>query len=365
MITFPVPSPTKKRLFLIDGYAMVYRAHFAMIRSPLITSDGRHTSALFGFINSVFKLLRDESPDYLAAVFDGKEKTFRHKMYPEYKATREKMPDELREQLPSMWNLVEAMNIPRLEVEGYEADDIIGTLALKAQAEGLECCIVSGDKDFMQLITDQILMHAPGKGGESIVYGPLEVEEKWGVPPERIVDLLGLMGDSSDNVPGVQGVGQKTAVKLLQEYGSFENILEHAEEVKNKRVREGLTHGVDIAHLSRELVTLKTDLDLPIKLEEMKLSQFDFEAMNQLFKELEFFRLQSQLDAFRGDENVKTIKEVEKNYITADSEKALKSMVKSLKGSDLISFDVESTSTDPMRAEIVGLSFAVEPDAGW
>lgn len=365
MITFPVPSPTKKRLFLIDGYAMVYRAHFAMIRSPLITSDGRHTSALFGFINSVFKLLRDESPDYLAAVFDGKEKTFRHKMYPEYKATREKMPDELREQLPSMWNLVEAMNIPRLEVEGYEADDIIGTLALKAQAEGLECCIVSGDKDFMQLITDQILMHAPGKGGESIVYGPLEVEEKWGVPPERIVDLLGLMGDSSDNVPGVQGVGQKTAVKLLQEYGSFENILEHAEEVKNKRVREGLTHGVDIAHLSRELVTLKTDLDLPIKIEEMKLGQFDFEAMNQLFKELEFFRLQSQLDAFRGDENVKTIKEVEKNYITADSEKALKSMVKSLKGSDLISFDVESTSTDPMRAEIVGFSFAVEPDAGW
>ena len=365
MITYPVPSSRKKRLFLIDGYAMVYRAHFGMIRSPLITSDGRHTSALFGFINSLFKLLRDESPDYLAAVFDGKEKTFRHKMYPEYKATREKMPDELREQLPYMWKLIEAMNIPRLEMAGYEADDIIGTLAMKARAAGLECRIISGDKDFMQLITDQILMHAPGKSGESIIYGPLEVEEKWGVPPERIIDLLGLMGDSSDNVPGVQGVGQKTAVKLLQEYGSFENILKHAGEVKNKRVREGLTQGVDDAHLSRELVTIKTDLDLPIEVEEMELGRFDFETMDQLFQELEFFRLQSQLDAFRGEENIKMVEEVEKDFVTVESLKELKTLVKTLKGAELISFDVESTSTDPMRAEIVGFSFAVMPDAGW
>ena len=365
MITYPVPSSRKKRLFLIDGYAMVYRAHFGMIRSPLITSDGRHTSALFGFINSLFKLLRDESPDYLAAVFDGKEKTFRHKMYPEYKATREKMPDELREQLPYMWKLIEAMNIPRLEMAGYEADDIIGTLAMKARAAGLECRIISGDKDFMQLITDQILMHAPGKSGESIIYGPLEVEEKWGVPPERIIDLLGLMGDSSDNVPGVQGVGQKTAVKLLQEYGSFENILKHAGEVKNKRVREGLTQGVDDALLSRELVTIKTDLDLPIEVEEMELGQFDFETMDRLFQELEFFRLQSQLDAFRGEENIKMVEEVEKDFVTVESLKELKTLVKTLKGAELISFDVESTSTDPMRAEIVGFSFAVKPDAGW
>jgi len=365
VITYPVPSSRKKRLFLIDGYAMVYRAHFGMIRSPLITSDGRHTSALFGFINALFKLLRDESPDYLAAVFDGKEKTFRHKMYPEYKATREKMPDELREQLPYMWKLIEAMNIPRLEMAGYEADDIIGTLAMKARAAGLECRIISGDKDFMQLITDQILMHAPGKSGESIIYGPLEVEEKWGVPPERIIDLLGLMGDSSDNVPGVQGVGQKTAVKLLQEYGSFENILKHAGEVKNKRVREGLTQGVDDAHLSRELVTIKTDLDLPIEVEEMELGRFDFETMDQLFQELEFFRLQSQLDAFRSEENIKMVEEVEKDFVTVESSKELKTLVKTLKGAELISFDVESTSTDPMLAEIVGFSFAVKPDTGW
>lgn len=365
MITSSVPASTKKRLFLIDGYAMVYRAHFAMIRSPLITSDGRHTSALFGFVNSVFKLLRDESPDYLAAVFDGKEKTFRHKMYPEYKATREKMPDELRAQLPYMWKLVDAMNIPRLEVEGYEADDVIGTLAVKAEEAGMECCILSGDKDFMQLVDDAITLQSPGRGGDSILFGPIEVEEKWGVPPDRIVDLLALMGDSSDNVPGVPGVGQKTAVKLLHEFGSFEGVLEHAHEVKNKRVSKGLTDGVDHAHLSRELVTIKTDLDLPMDLHEMELEQFDFEAMQELFRELEFFRLQGQLDAFRGEENGKAPVEIEKDYDTVESEGALQEMVGALGSAEMISLDVESTSTDPMLAEVVGFSFATTPDAGW
>jgi DNA polymerase-1 len=191
------------------------------------------------------------------------------------------------------------------------------------------------------------------------------VEEKWGVPPERIIDLLGLMGDSSDNVPGVQGVGKITAVKLLQEYGSFENILKHAGEVKNKRVREGLTQGVDDAHLSRELVTIKTDLDLPIEVEEMELERFDFETMDQLFQELEFFRLQSQLDAFRGEENIKIVEEVEKDFVTVESSKELKTLVKTLKSAELISFDVESTSTDPMFAKIVGFSFAVKPDTDY
>ena len=167
-----------KRMYLIDGYAMVYRAHFAMIRNPLITSTGLHTSALFGFVNAVFKLLRDESPDYLVAVFDGKEKTFRHDMYKEYKATREKMPDELQQQLPHMWRLVEAMGIPRLQIDGFEADDIIGTLALEASKAGLDCRILSGDKDFMQLVSNQILLQTPAKGGESIIYGPAEVEKK-------------------------------------------------------------------------------------------------------------------------------------------------------------------------------------------
>ena len=365
VITSLVSSSDKKRLFLIDGYAMVYRAHFAMIRNPLITSDGLHTSALFGFVNSVFKLLRDESPDYLATVFDGKEKTFRHEMYPEYKATREKMPDELREQLPHMWRLVEAMNIPRLEVEGFEADDVIGTLARRAEDEGLECRILSGDKDFMQLVSDTIFLHAPAKGGDSTIYGPAEVEEKWGVPPERIIDLLGLMGDSSDNVPGVAGVGAKTAVKLIQEYGDFDNILAHAEDVKNKRVREGLTNGVEEAHLSRELVTIKTDLDIPIELDEMMVGAFNFEEMEELFRELEFFRLQSQLDAFRGDEDVRVEPEVTKEYHTVKSRKELDDMISHLEKADLISVDIESTSTDPMFAEIVGFSFAVRPDEGW
>ncbi|MEE2877088.1 MAG: DNA polymerase I [Candidatus Neomarinimicrobiota bacterium] len=365
MITSFVSLSDKKRLFLIDGYAMVYRAHFAMIRNPLITSKGLHTSALFGFVNSVFKLLRDESPDYLAAVFDGKKKTFRHEMYPEYKATREKMPDELREQLPHMWRLVEAMNIPRLEVEGFEADDVIGTLAHRSVEAGLECRILSGDKDFMQLVTDAIFLHAPSKAGNSTVYGPSEVEEKWGVPPERIIDLLGLMGDSSDNVPGVPGVGEKTAVRLIHEYGDFDNILAHAENVKNKRAREGLMNDVEGAQLSRELVTIKTDLEVPVKLDEMKVETFNFEAMEELFRELEFFRLQGQLDGFRVDEDAKIENEIKKNYFTVKSRKELDVMINDLEQADLVSIDIESTSTDPMLAEIVGFSFSVRPDEGW
>ncbi|MBH32000.1 MAG: DNA polymerase I [Candidatus Marinimicrobia bacterium] len=365
VINSVVSSSDKKKLFLIDGYAMVYRAHFAMIRNPLITSKGLHTSALFGFVNSVFKLLRDEAPDYLAAVFDGKEKTFRHKMYPEYKATREKMPDELREQLPHMWRLLEAMNIPRFEVEGFEADDVIGTLACRAAEEGLECRIVSGDKDFMQLVTDAIFLHAPAKGGDSTIYGTAEVEEKWGVPPDRIIDLLGLMGDSSDNVPGVPGVGEKTAVKLIREYGDFDNILANAEMVKNKRVREGLTNGTAEARLSRELVTIKTDLEVSVELNDMEMGPFHFEAMEELFRELEFFRLQSQLDAFRGDDEVRIEADVNKDYLNVKSRKELDAMINELKKAQLISFDVESTSTDPILAEIVGLSFSIRPDEGW
>ena len=354
-----------KRMYLIDGYAMVYRAHFAMIRNPLITSTGLHTSALFGFVNAVFKLLRDESPDYLVAVFDGKEKTFRHDMYKEYNSTREKMPDELQQQLPHMWRLVEEMGIPRLQIDGFEADDIIGTLALEASKAGLDCRILSGDKDFMQLVSNQILLQTPAKGGESIIYGPTEVEKKWGVPPERIIDLFGLMGDSSDNVPGVPGVGEKTAVKLIKEYGDFENILTHGSEVKNKRVRKGLMEGVDLARLSRKLVTIKTDVEIPIELESMKIGTFNFKEMDKLFRELEFFNLQSQLNNFSGENGVESRSVVDKKYSIIKSRQDLDVMIKKLKLANLISMDIESTSTNPMLAEIVGFSFSIEANSGW
>ena len=204
----------RKRFFLIDGYALLYRAHFALIRNPLITSYGLHTSALFGFANQVLKLIRSENPDYIACAFDSKEKTFRHEIYKEYKANRPEMPNELQEQLPHLWEMLDAMNLPVLKKPGVEADDIIGTLAIQAEKVGLTTYIVSGDKDFMQLVSDKIFLFAPGtrKSPNPIIYNPKKVEEKWGVPPEKIIDLLGLMGDSSDNVPGVPGIGIKTCL---------------------------------------------------------------------------------------------------------------------------------------------------------
>lgn len=344
----------------------MYRAHFAMIRNPLITSDGRHTSALFGFINSMFKLLRDEDPDHIVIVFDGKEKTFRHDLYPEYKATREKMPDELRAQLPDLWKLTEAMNLPRLEVGGYEADDVIGALAVRAKEADMEAYIVSGDKDFMQLVNDSVFMYSPGRqSGTTTVIDGERVKEKWGVEPEKITDLFGLMGDSSDNVPGVPGVGEKTALKLLQQYGSFDAVLENAHEVQNKRVREGLINGEDVARLSKELVTIRTDVPLDVVIDDLERRNFDFEAMTAIFHDLEFFRLQGQLDAFLGEEVAAEVTEIEKDYTTVASRKDLNKMIASLKTADLISMDIESTSRDPMLAEIVGFSFSVSDNCGW
>lgn len=357
-------SSGKKRLFLIDGHAMVYRAHFAMIRNPLITTDGRHTSALFGFINSMFKILRDENPEYIAIVFDSREKTFRHEMYPEYKATREKMPDELREQFPHLWRLVDAMNIPRLEMPGYEADDIIGSLASMAKNEGIKSYIVSGDKDFMQLVDEDIQIYSPGRLSKpTIIYDREKVIEKWGVTPEQIIDLLGLMGDSSDNVPGVAGVGKKNAVKLIEEYGSIGEALDHAEEVKNKRVREGLINGREVAILSRELVTILTDLPLSTSVDELERTDFNFDDLEDIFRDLEFFRLEKQLNDFRTDKVTSKIQE--KNYMCVDNIEKLKLMLESLKSAKLISMDIETTSKDPMRAEIVGLSFSIGVNEGW
>ena len=236
------PKTSKKRFFIIDGYALLFRAHFALIRNPLFTSYGLNTSALFGFINQLLKIKKDENPEYFACAFDSKGKTFRHKMYEEYKANRPPMPDELQQQLPHLWEILDAMNIPVLKKDGVEADDIIGTLAVRAQNEGLDTYIVSGDKDFMQLINENIFLYAPGtkKSPNPIIYDSKKVEDKWGVPPEKIIDLLGLMGDSSDNVPGVSGVGEKTAVKLIKKYGSLDGALENADQVSNKRARTGL-----------------------------------------------------------------------------------------------------------------------------
>jgi DNA polymerase-1 len=363
-------SPNKtdrKRFFILDGFALLYRAHFALIRNPLITSYGLHTSALFGFVNQVLKLIRSENPDYIACAFDSKEKTFRHDMYKEYKAHRPPMPDELKQQLPHLWELLEAMNLPVLRKPGVEADDIIGTLAVQAEKEGLDTYIVSGDKDFMQLMNEHIFMLAPGtrKAPYPIIYDPAKVEEKWGVPPEKIIDLLGLMGDSSDNVPGVAGIGEKTAVKLIKAYGSLEGALENVDKVTNKRAHNGLKDGVEKALLSKELVTILTDVELSCSVRDLEKREMNLDACSEKFTELEFHALIKQL-AKKPNYEEKILKDkVKKNYQSVLTIKYLNILVKNLQKSKRFSIDLETTSVQPMEAEIVGLSFSIKVNSGW
>ena len=353
----------RKRLFLIDGYALLFRAHYAMIRNPLITTAGQHTSALFGFINMVFRLIRQENPDYLAAAFDRKEKTFRHERYPEYKANRDEMPQELQDQLDHLWKLLAAMNLPNISKAGFEADDVIGTLAKEGEAVGLDVFIFSGDKDFAQLITEHVFLYSPiVRSSEINIIDPEGVKEKWGVPPEKFIDYLGLMGDASDNIPGVMGVGKKTAAKLLQEYGSLETALENAENVKNKRVREGLLNGVENAHLSKELVTIITDMDLDCDISKFDRKEFDINALTDLFVELEFNALLDQLEEF-GANPVEELKE-NKNYTTITEKNDLKKFFKKISKAKLVSFDLETDSVSPMQTALVGMSFATTKDEG-
>ena len=352
-----------KKLFIIDGYAILYRAHYALIRNPLITSYGFHTSALFGFTNQLIKIIKDENPDYLVCAFDSKEKTFRHKIYSDYKANRPEMPEELQKQIPHLWELLDGMNIPVLRKPGYEADDIIGTVTESVLDKKIQSYIVSGDKDFMQLINDKIFLYTPGKRNSAPdIYDKDGVIKKWGLPPEKIIDLLALMGDSSDNVPGVAGVGIKTAVKLLKEYDNIESVLDNASKISNKRVHNGLMNGRDKAFLSKELVTIIKDVDVDTNVENFLLKSFDQEALGKKFEELEFYALLKYLAI---DEPEKITKKEEKNYQTILDLKALKEMVDELKNAKYVSIDLETTSVNPMLAEIVGISVSYNKNSAF
>ena len=352
-----------KKLFIIDGYAILYRAHYALIRNPLITSYGFHTSALFGFTNQLIKIIKDENPDYLVCAFDSKEKTFRHKIYSDYKANRPEMPEELQKQIPHLWELLDGMNIPVLRKPGYEADDIIGTVTESVLDKKIQSYIVSGDKDFMQLINDKIFLYTPGKRNSAPdIYDKDGVIKKWGLPPEKIIDLLALMGDSSDNVPGVAGVGVKTAVKLLKEYDNIESVLDNAPNILNKRVHNGLMNGKDKAFLSKELVTIIKDVDVDTNVENFLLKSFDQEALGKKFEELEFYALLKYL-AIDAPETI--TKKEEKNYQTILDLKALKKMVDELKNAKYVSIDLETTSVNPMLAEIVGISVSYNKNSAF
>jgi DNA polymerase-1 len=343
----------KKDLFLIDGYALIYRAYFAFIKSQLSTRSGEKTGAIFGFTSFLLRILDRYIPQYWAVVLDTQEPTFRHKLFPDYKATREKMPEELQDQLPRIREILLALRIPVLELEGYEADDIIGTLSRKGVKKGLRVVIVSGDKDFYQLVGDDVILLNPGKRNRADDWMDVKgVVEKLGVPPDKIIDLLALMGDSSDNVPGVPGIGRKTAEKLIKEFGGLSELYESIQSVSSDRMRDKLEKHQEAAFLSRELVTLDADIPVEVPLESLKRVEPDSEKVDQLFSDLEFHSLMRH-----RTEGVKV--EEKGEYRVISSYQALETILKKATDSGRLGLDAETTALDPMEAELVGISLSV------
>jgi DNA polymerase I len=353
------PAKTRPRLFLIDGYALIYRAFFAMISRPLTTSKGENTSAAFGLTRFLLKLRTDYAPDYLGLVMDSGT-TVRTELYPGYKATREKMPDELRASLPRVRALVDAFNIPVLEVPDHEADDVIGTLARLAGDAGVETVIVSGDKDFYQLIGDHVALLNPGRGGQS------QVDEEWvdttnaagrlGVPPERVCDYLALIGDSSDNIPGARGIGPKTAIQLIDRFGPVESILEHAEEVSGKRAREALIACRDDILLSKQLVTIMTDLPIELDLEALSVEEPDRDRLKTLFSELEFHALVREIAAPEPE-----TERLDATYTLVDTPTAVARLAGDIRARGGVAIQAIASSAHPLRSDLVGLAIALEP----
>ncbi len=340
-----------KKLFLIDGSALAYRSYFAFQRNPLINSKGENTSAVFGFLNSLLKIIDEQHPDYLAAVFDTPEPTFRHKIYPEYKATRQKMPDEMSEQLPRIKQVLDVLNVPIIEIPGLEADDVMGALAQKAASQSLETYLVTGDKDFLQLVSPLIRIYNPRRSGEEVeILDEKRVVQKIGLPPEKIIDYLSLMGDSSDNVPGVPGIGPKTALEILSQFDTLEDVFENLDKIKRETVRNKLTAFKDQAFLSRELVTLDTQTSVPTKIDDLVRKVPDGARAFDLMKELEF---NSLLDRFSGAEKAE-----EFDYNTIQDLDQLKQFVAKLNSCKQFTLDLETTDVDPMKADVVGLSFS-------
>jgi DNA polymerase-1 len=348
-----------KRLFLIDGSAQMYRAHFAFLRNPLRTSRGEITSAIYGFLNMLFGLLEKENPDHLAIVFDTKEPTFRHKTYPDYKATRQKMPEELVDQLGRLDQVLKATGLPILTKPGWEADDIIGTLASRAEKEGFEVAMVTGDKDFQQLVTDRVRMWNPKPDG-MLIMGPKEVEEHFGVPPEKVVDVLALTGDTSDNVPGAQGIGPKTALKLIGEYGTLDKVLGAAKRMKPSKMREALIRDREQVLLSRNLVTIDRKAPVEFKPAELVVKSIWNPELERLLIDLELFSLLEKLRTrFGAAAGKKEAHRESRRYRTITEARELSKLVERWrKEKPLLSIDLETTSIEPMRAELVGASFS-------
>lgn len=376
-------------LYLVDGHGLAYRAYYALTAggtrtNAFQTSSGEPTAGVYGFTSILLRIFEQENPDYLAVVFD-KGKTFRHEIFDDYKGTRAKMPDDLRPQVERMREIVDAFNIPRLEREKYEADDVIGSVARWASEEkGLGVKIITGDKDLLQLVTDRVVVNLAGSRlSDAKDYFPEDVKKKLGVPPEKVVDFKALCGDSSDNIPGVKGIGEVTATKLLEKYGSLDGIYEHIDEITG-RAKSALEGSKDIAYLSQKLSRIVTDLDIEVDLEQARIDRFDPHAVEDLFREMEFRSLTEQLnnlvgkmkpimpqgeqlDLFEDQEGV-SLGEISSEGIDTkiiDSSEALADLAKTLNEAELIALDTETTDTDAMRAKLVGISLAVQPGLGY
>ena len=395
----------QKKLFLLDAYALIFRAYYALIRNPRITSTGRNTNAQFGFTNTLFDLINKEKPTHLAVCFDVEGKTERHTDYAEYKANRQETPEDLLESVPDIQRIIRGFNIPVIGVEGYEADDVIGTLAWQAHDAGYDVYMVTPDKDYGQLVRDGVYIYKPGyQGGDVEIMGPTEVCTKWNIERvDQVIDILGLMGDAVDNIPGIPGVGEKTAAKLLKEYNTLESVLANAEQIKGA-LGEKVRNGKELAVMSKKLATIITNAPVAFHEEDFRLKEWNTEALTEVFTELEFKTLGKrilgesfnafaaapvgvQTDLFgnvveqpekkteklidttpapeAGLSATRNIHNTTHHYVLVNDAAAIDALVKELQSVTEICFDTETTHIDPMMAELVGISFSYKTGEGY
>ncbi len=404
-----IPHLAMKSLYLLDGMALAYRAHFALIRSPIYTSKGFNTSAIFGFTGTLIELITKQKPTHLAVVFDTSAPTERHRIHPEYKAHREDMPEDLSAAMPHLSRMAEAFGIPVLKLDGYEADDIIGTLARRAEADGFdEIYMVTPDKDFGQLVTEKIKMYRPSRQGDGAeIWGVDEIKAKWGIARvDQVIDMLGLCGDVSDNIPGVPSIGPKTAEKLLAKYDTVEGVLEHVDELKGKQ-QEKVRDNADQARLSKKLATIQLDVPIEANWDDIVLDAPDHERLVPIFAEFEFRTLGKRI--FGADFSVqeaasdlvlmseddekmgppskmstghsssasspqldllpniafKKLADVKTDYRIVKTDTELTELVATLQAAQTFAFDTETTALNPRAAQLVGISFATTPHSGY
>lgn len=374
-----------EKLFLLDAYALIYRAYYAFIKNPRINSKGLNTSAILGFVNTLEEVLTKEQPSHIGIAFDPAGPTFRHEAYEQYKAQREETPEGIRAAVPYIKDIIRAYRIPILEVSGYEADDVIGTLARQADARGVDTFMMTPDKDYGQLVTEHVKMYRPKYGDKEFeVLGVEEVKEKYGLSsPTQVIDMLGLMGDSADNIPGCPGVGEKTATKLIQQFGSIENLLAGTDQLKGA-LKTKIENNREQIEFSKFLATIKTDVPIELDMEQLKKEEPDEEKLRSLFEELEFRTLldrkfkkenpQPAQDLFQGtlfaDFTANSPEESKNSSLTKynkgdfdyqliDTEEKRKEIINLFFTNDFLSLDTETTGTDPISAKLVGLSFSI------